>query len=50
MPNGDPRDKFFYPNLTLIIDSYIIWMWEEISLTNAFNKQDFLMRNKALQF
>ena len=22
MPNGDPRDRFFYPTLTLMIDSY----------------------------
>ena len=22
MPNGDPRDGFFYPILTLMIDSY----------------------------
>ena len=21
MPNGDPRDRFFYPTLTLIIDN-----------------------------
>ena len=24
MPNGDPRDGFFFPTLTLIIDSYIL--------------------------
>ena len=24
MLNGDPRDRFFYPSLTLMIDSYII--------------------------
>ena len=23
MPHGDPRDGFFYPTLTLMIDSYI---------------------------
>ena len=22
MPNGEPRDGFFYPTLTLMIDSY----------------------------
>ena len=22
MPNGDPRDRFFYPTLTFMIDSY----------------------------
>ena len=22
MPNGDPQDEFFYPTLTLMIDSY----------------------------
>ena len=24
MPNGDPRDGFFYPTLTLMMDSYIM--------------------------
>ena len=24
MPNGDPRDGFFYPTLTLMMDSYSI--------------------------
>ena len=24
MPNGDPRNRFFYPTLTLTIDSYIL--------------------------
>ena len=24
MPNGDPRDGFFYPTLTLMIDSYSV--------------------------
>ena len=24
MPNGDPWDGFFYPTLTLMIDSYMI--------------------------
>ena len=24
MPNGDPRDGFFYPTLTLMIDSYML--------------------------
>ena len=24
MPNGDPGDGFFYPTLTLMIDSYIL--------------------------
>ena len=23
MPNGDPQDRFFYPTLTLMIDSYM---------------------------
>ena len=23
MPNGDPRDGFLYPTLTLMVDSYI---------------------------
>ena len=26
MPIGDPQDGFFYPTLTLIVDSYIL-MW-----------------------
>ena len=25
MPKGDPRDRFFYPTLTLMIDSYILF-------------------------
>ena len=24
MPNGDPRDRFFYPTLILMIDFYIL--------------------------
>ena len=24
MPNGNPPDRFFYPPLTLMIDSYIL--------------------------
>ena len=24
MPNGDPRDAFFYPTLTLMVESYIL--------------------------
>ena len=28
MPNGDPRDRFFYPTLTLMIDSYIISIFQ----------------------
>ena len=24
MPIGDPRDRFFYPTLTLMIDSYFL--------------------------
>ena len=27
MPNGDPRDGFFYPTLTLMMDSYILWFF-----------------------
>ena len=30
MPNSDPRDKFFYPTLTLMIDSYYIYILEAI--------------------
>ena len=26
MPNGNPRDGFFYPTLTLMIDSYNLLM------------------------
>ena len=25
MPNSDPRDGFFYPTPTFVIDSYIAW-------------------------
>ena len=27
MPNGDSWDRFFYPTLTLMIDSYTITSW-----------------------
>ena len=27
MPNGDPRDAFFYPTLTLMIDFYSLCFW-----------------------
>ena len=33
MPSGDPRDRFFYPTLTLMMDSYCLqvtviqWTW-----------------------
>ena len=25
VPNGEPRDRFFYPTLTLMMDSYCLW-------------------------
>ena len=31
MPNGDPRDGFFYPTLTIMIDSYIIIHWSSVT-------------------
>ena len=31
MPNGDPRDGFFYPTLTLMIDSYNVELPESVS-------------------
>ena len=45
MPNCDPRDRFFYPTLTLLIDSYIMheddWYlagsWEEEKVTRWFS-------------
>ena len=30
MPNGDPRDRFFYPTLTLMIDSNNSTRWSAI--------------------
>ena len=35
MPNGDPRDEFFYPTLTLIVDSYIILLFQDILCLNC---------------
>ena len=32
MPNGDPRDRFFYPTLTLMIDSYNLEIMQAASL------------------
>ena len=30
MANGDPRDRFFYPTRTLMIDSYTVPFQEDI--------------------
>ena len=36
MPNGDPRYRFFYPFLTLMIDSYIILTnWSDHLISTA---------------
>ena len=42
MPNADPRDRFFYPILTLMIDSYIIPGQDQITdlLENLKNAED----------
>ena len=44
MPNGDPRDRFFYPTLTLMIDSYNllarIWPFFVNTCCSAHLKQD----------
>ena len=40
MPNGDPRDGFFYPTLTLMIDSYNLRFYpgtEKSDLTHAIS-------------
>ena len=29
MPKGDPRDRFFYPTLTLLMDFYILTYHDE---------------------
>ena len=34
MPNSNPRDLFFYPILTLMIDSYIICELKKKSVRN----------------
>ena len=36
--NGDPRDGFFYPTLTLMIDSYIITLFSRTRCKNIDNK------------
>ena len=28
MPNCDPRDRFFFPTLTLVMNSYNMYMYE----------------------
>ena len=38
MRNGDPRDRFFYPTLTLMIDSYII----DTTVAEIFWKQIYV--------
>ena len=39
MPNSDPRDSFFYPILTLMIDSYVIYSAPLIILYQFNSKQ-----------
>ena len=37
-PNGDPRDGFFYPTLTLMIDSYILKLfWNKTLISSTKN-------------
>ena len=32
MPNGDPRDRFFYLTFTLMVDSYIMKIYKSITV------------------
>ena len=41
MPNGDPRDGFVYPTLTLMMDSYIIFHVFSIVTFEDKRKQNF---------
>ena len=45
MPIGDPQDGFFYPNLTLMINSYNLFLVKMIAkpertLSNAYQNKD----------
>ena len=44
MPNGDPRDGFFYPTLALTRDSYILFLYSTVlTYTDAiFTKLEVL--------
>ena len=42
MPNGDPRDGFFYPTLSLMIDSYNL-------ISSAYYLFIFFCGNQRLQ-
>ena len=47
MPNGDHLDGFFYPTLTLIIDSYNLRMRDDCQ---SHKKQDHGTQNMATNF
>ena len=49
MPNGDPRDGFFLPTLTLMIYSYIIYAF--LIVTTAGNVQTMKLPDaRVLQY
>ena len=39
MPNGDPKNRFFYPILTLMMDSYIIWILLVLQIKRAIKNK-----------
>ena len=56
MSNGDPRDRFFYPTLTLMIDFFIIHRFSsykvnKITVVQLFetNLQKVLEKGKSKQ-
>ena len=36
IPNGDPRDRFFYPTLTLMMNSYIPTCFNEYGIVKFY--------------
>ena len=45
MPNGDPRDEYFYPTLTLMLDSYTIPFYAETSMSQLLQEVYDQFRN-----
>ena len=41
MPISDPRDRFFYPTLTLLIDSYSVIEGQHCTICDAKHKINF---------
>ena len=43
MPIGDPRDRFFYPSLILMMDTYYLW-WDYLTWVKTAKLQNWCLQ------